>query len=234
MANIVELKGINKIYGEKIKTQVLFDINLGFEEKSFNSIIGESGSGKSTMLNIMGTLDKPTSGEVYIDGERTDTLNKDSLAKLRNKTMGFIFQFHYLLPEFTAKENVLMPYKIFNYKVPKEIDQWADELLDLVGLSKVAKNLSTDMSGGQQQRTAIARALINKPKIILADEPTGNLDSETTENVYSLLRNINEKYKTTFIIITHDKRIADKTDRIVEIKDGKINLDLKKGVIWHE
>ena len=231
MANIVELKGINKIYGEKIKTQVLFDINLGFEEKSFNSIIGESGSGKSTMLNIMGTLDKPTSGEVYIDGERTDTLNKDSLAKLRNKTMGFIFQFHYLLPEFTAKENVLMPYKIFNYKVPKEIDQWADELLDLVGLSKVAKNLSTDMSGGQQQRTAIARALINKPKIILADEPTGNLDSETTENVYSLLRNINEKYKTTFIIITHDKRIADKTDRIVEIKDGKINLDLKKGVI---
>jgi len=227
MANIVELKGINKIYGDKIKTQVLYDINLGFEEKSFNSIIGESGSGKSTMLNIIGTLDKPTSGEVYIDGERTDTLNKDSLANLRNKTMGFIFQFHYLLPEFTAKENVLMPYKIFNYKVPKEIDQWADELLDLVGLSKVAKNLSTDMSGGQQQRTAIARALINKPKIILADEPTGNLDSETTKNVYSLLRNINEKYKTTFIIITHDKRIAEKTDRIVEIKDGKIYSDTK-------
>lgn len=230
MANIVELKGINKIYGEKIKTQVLFDINLGFEENSFNSIIGESGSGKSTMLNIIGTLDKPTSGEVYIDGERTDTLNKDQLANLRNQTMGFIFQFHYLLPEFTAKENVLMPYKICNYKVPKEIDQWADELLDLVGLSKFANNLATDMSGGQQQRTAIARALINKPKIILADEPTGNLDSVTTENVYSLLRNINEKYKTTFIIITHDKRIADKTDRIVEIKDGKINLDIKNGV----
>jgi len=209
----------------------LFDINLGFEENSFNSIIGESGSGKSTMLNIMGTLDKPTSGEVYIDGRRTDTLNKNQLASLRNQTMGFIFQFHYLLPEFTAKENVLMPYKIYNYKVPKEIDQWADELLDLVGLSKVANNLATDMSGGQQQRTAIARALVNKPKIILADEPTGNLDSDTTENVYSLLRNINEKYKTTFIIITHDQRIAEKTDRIVEIKDGKINLDLKKGKI---
>lgn len=228
MANIIELKSINKIYGEKIKTQVLFDINLGFEENSFNSIIGESGSGKSTMLNIIGTLDKPTSGEVYIDGRRTDKLNKDQLASLRNQTMGFIFQFHYLLPEFTAKENVLMPYKIYNYKVPKEIDQWADELLDLVGLSKVANNLATDMSGGQQQRTAIARALVNKPKIILADEPTGNLDSDTTENVYSLLRNINEKYKTTFIIITHDQRIAEKTDRIVEIKDGKINLDLKK------
>ena len=227
MANIVELKSINKIYGNKIKTQVLFDINLSFEEKSFNSIIGESGSGKSTMLNIIGTLDKPTSGEVYIDGRRTDTLNKESLANLRNQTIGFIFQFHYLLPQFTAKENVLMPYKIYNYKVPKEIDLWADELLDLVGLSKVANNLATDMSGGQQQRTAIARALINKPKIILADEPTGNLDSDSTENVYSLLRNINEKYKTTFIIITHDQRIAEKTDRIVEIKDGKINLDLK-------
>lgn len=222
MANIVELKNINKTYGDKIKTQVLFDINLGFEKNSFNSIIGESGSGKSTMLNIMGTLDKPTSGEVYIDGIRIDTLDKRLLANLRNQTIGFIFQFHYLLPEFTSKENVLMPYKIYNYKVPKEIDQWADELLDLVGLSKVANNLATDMSGGQQQRTAVARALINKPKIILADEPTGNLDSDSTENVYSLLRNINEKYKTTFIIITHDKRIAEKTDRIVEIKDGRV------------
>jgi lipoprotein-releasing system ATP-binding protein len=222
MANIVELKDINKIYGDKIQTQVLFDINVGFEEKSFSSIIGESGSGKSTMLNIVGTLDKPTSGEVFIDGNRVDTLDKESLAKLRNQTMGFIFQFHYLLPEFTAKENILMPYKIKNFKVPKEIDEWADELIELVGLSKVANNLATDMSGGQQQRTAIARALINKPKIILADEPTGNLDSATTENVYSLLRDINEKYKTTFIVITHDKRIAEKTDRIIEIKDGRI------------
>ncbi|MBP1924354.1 lipoprotein-releasing system ATP-binding protein [Sedimentibacter acidaminivorans] len=222
MANIVELKDINKIYGDKIQTQVLFDINVGFEEKSFSSIIGESGSGKSTMLNIVGTLDKPTSGEVFIDGNRVDTLDKESLAKLRNQTMGFIFQFHYLLPEFTAKENILMPYKINKFKVPKEIDEWADELIELVGLSKVANNLATDMSGGQQQRTAIARALINKPKIILADEPTGNLDSATTENVYSLLRDINEKYKTTFIVITHDKRIAEKTDRIIEIKDGRI------------
>jgi lipoprotein-releasing system ATP-binding protein len=228
MANIIELKQITKVYGEKIKTQVLFDINLSFEPSSFNSIIGESGSGKSTLLNIIGTLDKPTTGEVYIDNERTDTLSKIDLAKLRNQTMGFIFQFHYLLPEFTAKENVLMPYKIYNYKVPKEIDEWADELLSLTGLTKVAHNLATDMSGGQQQRTAIARALINKPKIILADEPTGNLDSDTTENVYAILRDINEKYKTTFIIITHDQRIAEKTDRIIEVKDGRINLDLKK------
>lgn len=228
MGNIIKLENINKIYGEKIKTQVLFDINLSFEENSFNSIIGESGSGKSTLLNIIGTLDKPTSGKVFINNNRTDSLDKDSLAKLRNQTMGFIFQFHYLLPEFTAKENVLMPYKINNYNVSKEADAWADELLELTGLSKVSGNLATDMSGGQQQRTAIARALINKPKIILADEPTGNLDSDTTETIYSILRDINEKYKTTFIIITHDQRIAEKTDRIIEVKDGKINLDLRK------
>lgn len=228
MANIIELKNIDKVYGEKIKTQVLFGIDLEFEEKGFNSIIGESGSGKSTLLNIIGTLDKPTAGKVFIDGKRTDTLNKSDLAVLRNKTMGFIFQFHYLLPEFTAKENVLMPYRIQNYNIPKEIDEWADELLNLVGLTKVKNNLATDMSGGQQQRTAIARALINKPKIILADEPTGNLDSDTSETVYSILRDINEKYRTTFIIITHDKRIAEKTNRIIEIKDGKINMDVRR------
>lgn len=228
MANIVELKNINKIYGDKIKTQVLYDINLNFEENSFNSIIGESGSGKSTLLNIIGTLDKPTNGEVFIAQNRTDTLDKEALSVLRNQTMGFIFQFHYLLPEFTAKENVLMPYKINSYKVPKEVDEWADELINLVGLTKVKNNLATDMSGGQQQRTAIARALINKPKIILADEPTGNLDSDTTENVYSILKNINKNFKTTFIIITHDQKIAEKTDRIIEIKDGRINLDLRK------
>jgi lipoprotein-releasing system ATP-binding protein len=228
MANVIELKNIDKVYGEKIKTQVLFGINLEFEEKGFNSIIGESGSGKSTLLNIIGTLDKPTAGEVYIEGKRTDTLSKSELAVLRNKTMGFIFQFHYLLPEFTAKENVLMPYKIQNFNIPKEVDEWADELLELVGLTKVKNNLATDMSGGQQQRTAIARALINKPKIILADEPTGNLDSDTSETVYSILRDINDKYKTTFVIITHDKRIAEKTNRIIEIKDGKINMDVRR------
>lgn len=228
MANIIQLEEINKIYGEKIKTQVLFDLNLSFEENSFNSIIGASGSGKSTLLNIVGTLDKPTSGRVFIDGNRTDTLSKEELAVLRNKTIGFIFQFHYLLPEFTARENVLIPYRIGNFKVPKEIEEWADELLDLVGLTKVKNNLATNMSGGQQQRTAIARALINRPKLILADEPTGNLDSDSTKTIYSTLRDINEKFKTTFVIITHDQRIAEQTDRIVEIKDGRINLDIRK------
>ncbi|HZH93789.1 MAG TPA: ABC transporter ATP-binding protein [Tissierellaceae bacterium] len=228
MADIVRLEEIDKFYGEKIKTQVLFDVNLTFEENSFNSIIGQSGSGKSTLLNIVGTLDKPTNGRVYINDRRTDTMNPMQLADLRNRTMGFIFQFHYLLPEFTAKENVLMPSRIMNYQVTTEINQWADELMDLTGLTKVKNNMANAMSGGQQQRTAIARALINKPSIVLADEPTGNLDSDTSESIYGLLRDINKEYGTTFIIITHDQRIAEKTDRIVEIKDGRINLDVKR------
>lgn len=225
--NILELKNINKIYGNgEFKTQVLYDVNLNIVKGSFNSIIGESGSGKSTLLNIIGTLDKPTSGEVHINGIRTDSMKRNQLAVLRNQTLGFIFQFHYLLPEFTALENILIPYLMKNSKPSKEIIERANELIDLVGLTKVKNNLATKMSGGQQQRTAIARALINNPAIILADEPTGNLDSDTTEKIYSLLRQVNESFGTTFIIITHDRRIAEKADRNIEIKDGRINLDI--------
>ena len=228
MSNMLEIKGINKIYGEEIKTQVLYDINLSFEQGSFNSIIGQSGSGKSTILNIMGTLDKATSGEIIIDGKNVKNMSNNQLAALRNSTIGFVFQFHYLLPEFTALENVLMPYEIKHGKITKEIIKKAEDYLKLVGLEDVKNNLSTKLSGGQQQRTAIARALINNPKIILADEPTGNLDSDSTETIYELLRNINQEIGTTFIIITHDKRIAEKTDRIIEIKDGRINMDITK------
>lgn len=224
--NIIELKNINKSYGKNNETQVLFDINLSFKEKSFNSIIGESGCGKSTILNIMGTLDKPTSGEVYIDGQRTDLMSSDKLAETRNQKIGFIFQFHYLLPDFTALENVLIPYMINNVNPPKEIRERALELIEMVGLYKVKDNLANNMSGGQQQRAAIARALMNNPKIILADEPTGNLDSQSTENVYSIMRNINEKFKTTFVIITHDKRIAERCDRVLELSDGRIISDI--------
>lgn len=228
MADLLKLSKINKIYGEKIKTQVLFDVDLSFKAQSFNAIIGQSGSGKSTLMNIMGTLDKPTSGEVLIDGISTASMKKNQLAELRNQTIGFIFQFHYLLPEFTVMENVLMPALIKNGRVGEAERKRALELIDLVGLTKVKNNLATDLSGGQQQRTAIARSLINEPKIILGDEPTGNLDSQTTESIYTLLREINHEIKSTFIIITHDQRIAEKADRILEIKDGRINLDVTK------
>lgn len=226
---VIEVRHVDKVYvtGD-IRTQVLFDINLEVEKGSFNSIIGASGSGKTTLLNILGTLDKPTGGEVLIDGIRADQMKKNQLAKLRNETIGFIFQFHYLLPEFTALENVLMPVTISKGKPDEKDIARAEELMELVGISNVKNNLATNMSGGQQQRTAVARALINKPKIILADEPTGNLDSESSENIYSRFRYINESLGTTFIIVTHDRRIAEQTDRIIGVKDGRIEMDVKK------
>ncbi len=226
MANVIELKKINKIYGTgQYQTHVLHDLDLAIVEGSFTSIIGQSGSGKSTLLNIIGTLDKPSDGEVWINGSRTDSMNKKDLAVLRNKTLGFIFQFHYLLPEFTAIENVLMPFRIKNGSAPKAAVERANEIMDMVGLEKVKNNPAPKMSGGQQQRTAIARALMNEPKIILADEPTGNLDSDTTETIYNLMREINKSIGTTFVIITHDRRIAEKADRIIEISDGRITMD---------
>jgi lipoprotein-releasing system ATP-binding protein len=230
MADILTLSKITKIYGEKTKnpTQVLFGIDLNFEESSFNSIIGQSGSGKSTLLNIIGSLDRPSGGEILLSGKNLNNFTNKELADMRNQYLGFIFQFHYLLPEFTALENVLMPYRISKKVITEEIEARAYELLDLVGLKSYENQLASNLSGGQQQRVAIARSLINNPKIVLADEPTGNLDSDTTEKVYNLLREINKKYKTTFIIITHDRHIAEKTDRIIEITDGQISLDIKK------
>lgn len=227
MADIITLDHVNKFYGREVLTQVLFDVDLKVPEQSFNSIIGASGSGKSTLLNIVGTLDRPTSGQVTIAGVPTAGMKAKDLAVLRNETIGFIFQFHHLLPEFTALENVLMPASIKG-AVTKATRDRAKELMDLMGLGAVMNNRANKMSGGQQQRTAIARALINNPKVILADEPTGNLDSESTEAVYNLLRDINEQFRTTFVIITHDRRIAQKTDRIVEIRDGRVNLDMTK------
>ncbi|MDU3411656.1 MULTISPECIES: ABC transporter ATP-binding protein [Clostridium] len=225
MMSALELKNITKVYGEKVKTKVLNNTDLTINEGEFVSIIGQSGSGKSTLLNIMGSLSKGSSGTLYINGINVEGMNKNELADLRNSKLGFIFQFHYLLPEFTVLENILMPYSISGKKVNKEILERANELIDLVGLTKVKNNMATDLSGGQQQRAAIARALINSPKIILADEPTGNLDSNTTNEIYNLLRDINKKYNTTFVIITHDNRIAEKADRVIEVLDGNIIKD---------
>lgn len=222
MDSIIELKNINKTYGKRVKTEVLHNVNMSIEEGSFNSIIGASGSGKTTLLNIMGTLDKPTSGEVYIQNKRIDKMGRGALAALKNEKIGFVFQFHYLLPEFNALENVLMPHTISKIFYGRKTRERAEMLLELVGLSDIKKKKIYDLSGGQQQRVAIARSLMNNPKIILADEPTGNLDSNSAEGIYNIFRDINESFKTTFVIITHDDRIAKKADRIIEIKDGKV------------
>jgi len=228
MSSIIELKNVDKIYTGAVDTQVLFDINLSFEDGSCNSIVGESGSGKSTLLNIISTLDKPTRGEVVIGGIRTSNMSKNKLAELRNEAIGFVFQFHYLLPEFTAMENVLMPYLIKKRKTSKEIAEKVDELFEMLGIAKWKNSPVTKMSGGQQQRVAIARALINNPKIVIADEPTGNLDSETTNKICINFREINQRFGTTFIVVTHDRAVAAKTDRIIEIRDGRIVQDAQK------
>lgn len=225
---IIKLNNINKIYGNEVKRQVLFDVNLEIKTGEFVSIIGQSGSGKSTLLNILGTLDNASSGEVIINGINTENMNKNELANLRNETIGFIFQFHYLLPEFNAIENILIPYQILHNKVDNKARERAQDLLNLVGLEKYTNYKINMLSGGQQQRVAIARALMNNPKIILADEPTGALDTNGTESIYNLLREINQKMNTTFLIITHDRKIAEKADRIIEISDGKIELDIYK------
>jgi lipoprotein-releasing system ATP-binding protein len=222
MSGIIELTQVNKIYRGAVDLQVLFDINLSFEVGTCNAIMGVSGSGKTTLLNIMGTLDITTRGDVLIDGKLVNNMTKNQLARLRNETIGFVFQFHHLLPEFTAMENVLMPYLINRWRPSREVIKRADELFDMLEITDVKHSLATRMSGGQQQRAAIARALINNPKIILTDEPTGNLDSETTEKICLGFREINQRYGTTFIVVTHDHLVAKHTDRIVEIRDGRI------------
>lgn len=218
MPNVIELIDVNKTYGTRVKSQVLYNINLKIEEHSINSVVGASGSGKTTLLNIMGILDRPTSGEVIVDGSNIKNMAQHKLARLRNQAIGFIFQFHFLLQEFNVFDNVLMPSKINNNNRP-EVKERANRLLDMLGLYKYRRYNVLDLSGGQQQRVAIARALINNPKIILADEPTGNLDLHSSEDVYNIFKQLNKEYGVAFVMVTHDKRLA---GRIIEIQDGKI------------
>ncbi|MGL4802176.1 MAG: ABC transporter ATP-binding protein, partial [Cetobacterium sp.] len=187
---VLQLINIDKSYGEKIVTKVLNNINLTFYEGEFTAIIGQSGSGKSTLLNIIGSLDKPTSGDILFKGDNISRFTNNDMAKFRNRSIGFIFQFHFLLPEFTVLENVLMPTWIkYGYDTEKDKER-ALKLLEYVGLKDFINRNSNNLSGGQQQRVAIARALMNNSDIILADEPTGNLDSESSKQIYKLLREI--------------------------------------------
>lgn len=222
---LIRTIGVTKDYGQPVKTRVLFGVDLEIPAGEFTCLMGASGSGKSTLLNILGALDPPTSGQVIIDGTDLSELNEDQLAYFRNRTMGFIFQSHFLLPQFTVLENVLIPYMIYAGRVPEDIRRRALDLLDQVGIIHRKDNRANAISGGEQQRAAIARALINRPRLILADEPTGNLDSTNTSLVFSILRAINREHHTTFIMVTHDLHLAGQADRLLELKDGLIISD---------
>jgi lipoprotein-releasing system ATP-binding protein len=211
-------EGIYKSFGE---LKVLKGIDLSVKEKEIVSIVGSSGAGKSTLLHILGTLDKPDSGSVSYDEKPVADLNENSLASFRNKTIGFVFQFHHLLPEFTALENVCIP--AFIGGVPrKEAEEQGMKILDMMGLSDRVTHKPSSLSGGEQQRVAVARALINHPRIVLADEPSGNLDSASAKELHQLFFRLRDEIGQTFIIVTHNQELAKMADRIITMKDGKI------------
>ncbi|NCB41322.1 MAG: ABC transporter ATP-binding protein [Clostridia bacterium] len=218
---------LTKEYGISVVTVALDDVSIALNAGEFSSIIGQSGCGKSTLLNMLGALDKPTRGSLYFQNRDLLQMDDTELAEFRNSNIGFIFQSHHLLPEFTALENVLLPTWIESGMADRKKEKRAKEILDLVGLSDRMNNLANNLSGGQQQRVSIARALINNPNLILADEPTGNLDSDSTDQVYELLRQINKDLGLAFLIVTHDRHIAEKSDRVIEMSDGKIVNDYK-------
>ncbi|MBQ2044381.1 MAG: ABC transporter ATP-binding protein [Bacteroidaceae bacterium] len=215
---MIQLKNITKSFGS---LQVLRGIDLSVEEGQVVSIVGPSGAGKTTLLQIMGTLDKADSGQVIINGQDISALNQKKLSRFRNKHLGFVFQFHQLLPEFTALENIMIPAFIGGAD-KKEAEERARELLQFMGLADRATHKPNELSGGEKQRVAVARALVNHPDVIMADEPSGSLDSQNKEDLHKLFFDLRDKYGQTFIIVTHDESLATLTDRTIHMKDGII------------
>lgn len=221
---VIELKNVNKIYKTKAEEiHILKNVNLSFSKGNFASIQGKSGSGKTTLLNILGLLDVPTNGDMLIDDKLINYKDEKIKNKIRNEKMGFVFQFHYLLNEFTALENVMMPALINKKFNKKEVREKAMELLELVGLSERVKHKPLELSGGEKQRVAIARSMINDPEIILADEPTGNLDTETSLVINNLFKKINEEKKQSIIIVTHSLELANLAEYKYKIEKGEFN-----------
>ncbi len=225
--DLLRLQGVRKSYaiGTIAETEVLHGIDLGIQQGEFAALIGPSGSGKSTLLNLIGLLDQPTSGHLHILGEETSALKEAELTRLRGRSIGFIFQHHHLLPEFTALENVVMPVLAARGRPDKEMFITGSDLLDRVELTAWRDKKVTELSGGQQQRVAIARALAMKPALVLADEPTGNLDTHSSDAVFALMREVKRIGDTAFLIVTHDPRLAHRCDRIIELVDGQIVSD---------
>jgi lipoprotein-releasing system ATP-binding protein len=215
---MLSAKNIQKRYGQ---LQVLKGVDINIKKGEIVSIVGSSGAGKSTLLHILGTLDKAGAGEITLNNQRIDQLSGKKLAAFRNNEIGFVFQFHHLLPEFTALENVCIPGWIAGGK-KKDVKARAEELLSILGLKDRLENKPQQLSGGEQQRVAVARALINNPSIVMADEPTGNLDSANAKDLHQLFIDLRKQFNQTFLIVTHNEELAQMSDRIVHMKDGKV------------
>lgn len=216
---MLSAKDISKNYGE---LHVLKGLNLEVAQSEIISIVGRSGAGKTTLLQILGTLDRPDSGSLEIGGQLPFTMSKNALADFRNESLGFVFQFHQLVPEFNALENIALPGYLNRKKTKSTVDKRAKELLDYFGLSDRATHKPAQLSGGEQQRIAVARALINSPKLILADEPSGNLDSQNASELHQLILNLRADFKQTFIIVTHNADLAELADRKLTMQDGEL------------
>jgi lipoprotein-releasing system ATP-binding protein len=222
----LEVREVRKDYvtGDVV-TPVLHGLDLVLEKGEFTALVGPSGSGKSTLLNLVGLLDRPTAGAVAIEGTDTGGLDDRALTRYRGRTLGFVFQFHHLLPEFSALENVMLPMMADRGRLEPSMVECATHLLREVGLERHLERRPSQLSGGQQQRVAVARALAMAPKLVLADEPTGNLDTRSADEIFALLRTFNRRAGVTFLVVTHDSRLADRCDRIVELVDGRIVSD---------
>jgi len=224
---IIQITNLTRIYVDGVEIRALDGVELDIEKGEFLAIVGPSGSGKSTLLNLIGILDTPTSGTILLKGIDVTKMSDKERSRIRNQELGFIFQYHHLLPDFNALENVMMPLLINGIRTSKARER-AREMLEEVGLGDRLYHRSNQLSGGQNQRVAVARALVNNPSIVIGDEPTGNLDSKSSDNIYELLRKLNREHSQTFILVTHDERMAAKTDRIIRLVDGKVVEDSRK------
>ena len=222
MGVILEARNVNKYFREPVNFHVLKNISLQVQKGEFVSIMGKSGCGKSTLLYILSTMDTDFEGELYINDKLISGLTQNELARIRNEQIGFVFQFHYLLSEFTILENVMLPAKKLGVKSLEEIEHDAMEKLKLLEIQDQALKLASRVSGGQKQRVAIARALINNPVIIMGDEPTGNLDSKNADNVFNIFKEISHEEGLSLLVVTHDEDFANRTDRIITMEDGNI------------
>ena len=225
---LVLVEGVTKSFGREVVTKVLHGIDLELFPAEFTALVGPSGSGKSTLLNLLGLLDRPTSGRIVLQGRDTTDLGDDERSALRGRSLGFVFQFHHLLPAFTALENVMMPMLAARGREEAGMRDRAFALLDEIGLADRASYGASKLSGGQQQRVAVARALVLEPPLVLADEPTGNLDTESGAQVFELLRRVSERHQTAFLVVTHDERIAARCDRVLTMVDGRIRSDERR------